>query len=228
MKRILTTLMIVAMLFALSACGGNGSVATNRAPATAPTPSSAPNESDPQPVASSEPTESTPADLAETADARKALVAYFSKTGNTEAVANMIAAATGATLIKVEPATPYPEDYTLTTEVALEEQCNNARPALASHVENMADYDVIYLGYPNWWGTMPMAMFTFLEEYDFFGKTIAPFCTHAGSAMGRSEADIAALCPNATLLPGLAVRGSAASGAQADVEAWLDGLGIVG
>ena len=138
----------------------------------------------------------------------------------------MIAEQTGGALFKVETVTPYPEDYDETVDIAREEQDNNARPELSTHVEDMSRYDVIYLGYPNWWGTMPQAMFTFLEEYDFSGKTIIPFCTHGGSALGRSEEDIAELVPDARLLSGLAVSGSRVDDAQADVEEWLNGLEV--
>ena len=117
-------------------------------------------------------------------------------------------------------------EYRDTTDLAKEEQNNGERPALSSHVENMSQYDVVFLGYPNWWGTLPQAVMTFLEEYDFNGKTIAPFCSHGGSRLGRGPQDIAALCPGAELLDGLAVSGSAVSGAQADVQEWLDGLNL--
>lgn len=95
---------------------------------------------------------------------------------------------------------------------------NDEHPALTSHVEDMDQYGVIFLGYPNWWGTLPQAAVTFLEEYDFTGKAIVPFCSHGGSRLGRSPQDIAALCPGAELLDGLPVSGSAVSGAQADVQ----------
>jgi flavodoxin len=85
----------------------------------------------------------------------------------------------------------------------------------------MADYDVIYLGYPNWWGTFPMAVFTFLESYDFSNKTIVPFCTHEGSGMGKSERDIEKLCPYAKILPGIAIRGSSVAGAGNLLHSWL-------
>ena len=94
-------------------------------------------------------------------------------------------------------------------------------------MEHMDQYDVVFVGYPHWWGTMPMAMFTFLEEYDFTGKIIIPFCTHGGSALGSSEGDIESLCPDSELLEGLAVSGSRAINAQGDVEAWINGLGIM-
>ena len=92
---------------------------------------------------------------------------------------------------------------------------------LASHVEDMDQYDVIFLGYPNWWGTLPQAVKTFLEEYNFSGKTIVPFCSHGGSRLGSGPRDITALCPDTNLLDGLAVSGSSVSSAQKDVQDWI-------
>jgi len=172
----------------------------------------------------------------------KSLVAYFSRegknivssgdiidlpVGNTEVAARMIQEATGGDSFRIEAAKPYPEEYYETTEVAKEEQRSNARPELTAHVENMNAYDVIFVGYPNWWGTMPMPVFTFLEEYDLAGKTIAPFCTHEGSSLGRSVADIKALCPKSTILDGLAIRGSDVQRAQEQVSEWLCRLGVI-
>ena len=94
-------------------------------------------------------------------------------------------------------------------------------------MENMDEYDAIILGYPSWYGTFPMAMFTFLEEYDFSGKTILPFCTHEGSGMGRSESDLKKLCPNANLLSGLPIKGSGVQGAEKEVSQWLEKSGIL-
>jgi flavodoxin len=88
----------------------------------------------------------------------------------------------------------------------------------------MEDYNMIYLGYPNWWGTMPMAVFTFLEEYDFSDKTIIPFCPHEGSGMGRSESDIRKLCPDARLLKGLPISGGRVQKAENDIADWLRDL----
>lgn len=110
--------------------------------------------------------------------------------------------------------------------MALKEQRGDARPKLATHVENMDDYDVIFLGYPNWWGTIPMPVFTFLEEYDFSGKTVIPFCTHEGSRLGRSIQDIKKLYPQAILLDGLAIRGADVGKAQDDVSRWLRKLDL--
>lgn len=147
--------------------------------------------------------------------------------GNAEYLARMAAEATGGDLFLIQTEETYPSDYRETTNVASDEQEDNARPALASHMENMDQYDTIVLIYPNWWGTLPQPLFTFLEEYDFSGKIILPLCTHEGSRMGSSERVIAELCPDATLLTGLAVRGANASSAQSDVEEWLNDSGIV-
>lgn len=161
--------------------------------------------------------------------APKILIAFFSKTNNTRTIAEMIQARVGGDLFQVATAKPYPPDYRETTAVARIELDNNQRPELAATVPvaDMASYDVVFLGYPCWWGTMPMAMFTFLEQYDLSGKTIVPFCTHGGSGLARSPADIAALAPGAVLGQGLAVRGDSASRAQGDVDNWLRRLGFV-
>jgi len=172
----------------------------------------------------------------------KCLVAYFSRAGNnyvsgkivnlpvgnTKVVAGMIQEITGGDVFQIDTVKSYPKDYSATTNVAKKELNDNARPELSSHVENMESYNVIFLGYPNWLGTMPMPVFTFLEEYDFSGKTIVPFCTHEGSGMGRSEDDIAKLCPEATLLKGLAIQGSRVSAAKKDVTDWLSNIGMIG
>ena len=165
---------------------------------------------------------------------KKSLVAYFSRrgynylngeivflqVGNTEVVAKKIRELTGSDLFQIETVKSYPEDYNETTTVAKKEQNENARPELTRTVDGMDDYDVIYLGYPNWWGTMPMAEHTFLESYDFAGKTIIPFCTHEGSAMGRSEGDIKKLCPKAKVLSGLAIKGGSVNKSDEKIAAW--------
>ena len=157
---------------------------------------------------------------------RNILIAYFSRTGNTETVANMIAEETRGNLFAIVPETPYPEEYSACTTVAQQEQNDNARPALATHVENMDEYEVIFVGYPIWWGTMPMMLFTFLEEYDFNGKTIVPFCTSGGTGLGRSVSDIRTLCPDATVADGFTVSGSSAATAQDRVADWIAGLNL--
>jgi flavodoxin len=165
----------------------------------------------------------------------KSLIAYFSRKGNnyvggsivnlpignTEIIAKKIRELTGSDVFRIETVKTYPEDYTETTNVAREEQRQNGRPELTDRVDGMESYDVIYLGYPNWYGTMPMAVCTFLESYDFSGKTIIPYCTHEGSGMGSSERDLKKLCPKARVLPGLAIRGGSVDGADKDLSNWL-------
>lgn len=152
----------------------------------------------------------------------KTLIAYYSRAGenyvsgqlkmlpmgNTELAAKEIRALTGGDLFKIEQVTPYSAVYNTCIEEARQDQRRDARPALVHLPENLADYDVIYLGYPNYWGTMPMAVFTFLASCDFGGKVIRPFCTHEDSGLGRSVADIVRLCPTAKVGAGLALHGS--------------------
>lgn len=168
------------------------------------------------------------------------LIAFFSRAGmnyvrgdivnlpvgNTEVAARMIQKQIGGDVFKIDTVTPYPVDYHETTDVAKQELRDNARPELTGRIQDMSGYDVICLGYPNWWGTMPMAVFTFLESYDFAGKTIAPFCTHEGSGMGRSEKDINKLCPDAKVLQGLAIRGGGVHGAEHEITSWLGKLDL--
>lgn len=136
-----------------------------------------------------------------------------------------IHAAVGGDLFQIVTVDPYPKEYRATTDLAAIEQNDNSRPALATTVENMDDYGTIFLGYPNWWGTLPMAVMNFLESYDFSGKTIIPFCSHEGSGLGRSITDLTALCPDATILDGLAVRGRDTANAQTQVDNWLENIG---
>lgn len=168
----------------------------------------------------------------------KSLIAYFSRKGNnymggrivnlpignTEVVAKKIQELTSSDMFHIETVKSYPEDYTETTNVAQEEKRANARPELTKTMDDMDSYDVIYLGYPNWWGTMPMAVFTFLESYDFSGKTIIPYCTHEGSGIGNSERDIKKICPNAKVLPGLAIQGGSVKSADNSIKSWLSNL----
>ena len=143
------------------------------------------------------------------------------ETGNTEIAAGMIADMIGADLFKIEQKVPYAKDYNECIAQAQEDQRSDARPELTSYPDSIDEYDVIYLGYPNYWSTMPMAVFTFLEHFDFGGKVIKPFCTHEGSGMGRSMADIRKLCPDADVREGLAIHGASVSKAKSDIENWL-------
>lgn len=146
--------------------------------------------------------------------------------GNVQYLAEFIVEETGGDLFQIITEKEYPVEYGDATDFGALEQKNGERPILISHVENMDQYDVIFLGYPNWWGTLPQAVVTFLEEYDFNGKTIVPFCSHGGSRLGQSVQDIAALCPDAEILKALEVRNYDVAGAQAEVQDWLNGLGL--
>jgi flavodoxin len=157
---------------------------------------------------------------------QKSLIAYFSWGGNTREIAKQIQQQIGGDLFEIKTVKPYPTDYNECIDVAKKEQQANARPALADTVKNFAAYDVVFVGYPNWWGTMPKALFTFLEAYNFSGKTIVPFCTHGGGIWGRSLNDLKKLCPDATVLEGLAISGNLVRRSKDDVVKWLQKIGI--
>lgn len=141
--------------------------------------------------------------------------------GNTEVAAGMLRELTGAELFQIEPVQPYSKGYNDCIAEAQADQRREARPELKRYPESMDGYGTIYLGYPNYWGTMPMCVFTFLEHFDFTGKTICPFCTHEGSGMGRSEADIQRLCPGTEVKKGLALHGGSIQKAKPEIEKWL-------
>ena len=149
------------------------------------------------------------------------LIAYFSHTGNTALVAEQIHALTGGDMHRIRTVEIYPEEHDPCSELAGRQLRANYRPELAARVDGMEQYPVVFLGYPIWWHTMPMACRTFLESYDFSGKTLVPFCTHGGNGLADSPRDIAQSCPQATLVEGFAVRGSRAAKAQDDVLSWL-------
>lgn len=141
--------------------------------------------------------------------------------GNTEAAARIIQELTGGDLFQIEPVQAYSKDYNECIAQAQTDQKRDARPELKTWPENLEPYDMVYLGYPNYWGTMPMAVFTFLEHFDFSGKTIRPFCTHEGSGMGGSINDIRKLCPGAKVEAGLTIRGGSVGRSKKDIEKWI-------
>ncbi len=131
---------------------------------------------------------------------------------------------TNGNLLEIDTIKPYPVDYTQTTEVAKNELRSKARPELKIKLSEAESYDVIFLGYPNWWGTMPMPVFTFLENNNFSNKVIIPFCTHEGSGMGHSEADVKKSCPKAIVLRGLAIHGTSSSSSSEQIKKWIESL----
>jgi flavodoxin len=246
--KIFSLFLTIILLFVLSSCDGSSIPITANTTEQQAIVLEESNTSAKQPTLFSEKSES---EITKNPVESNILVAYFSRVGNTsfsesvdvvasasltegetglignsEVIADMVQESIGGDLFRIITVEPYPENYDETTDVALQEQQYDARPELKSHVDNMDDYDVIFLGYPIWWGTTPMAIVAFLEEYDFSGKTIVPFCTNEGSGLGQSVEDITELCPNSTISDGLAIRGSDVETAQDEVTLWLSGLGI--
>ena len=159
--------------------------------------------------------------------ASAAYAGYIEK-GNTAMMAALIAETTGGDLFEITTAVPYPEDYVTMLRVAQEEIDTDARPELAAQVENMADYDVIFIGYPIWHGRMPQAIYSFIESYDLTGKTVIPFNTHEGSGQSGTQSVIENALPDCTVLQGLAVQGKTAQEDEARtrelIAAWLESL----
>lgn len=147
-------------------------------------------------------------------------------TGNTGVVADMIAQATGADLFSIRTVEQYPDTYDATIDQGQQEQSDGARPELATHLENLDSYDTIFLGFPNWWGDMPMAVYSFLDEVDLSGKTVIPFVTSGGSGFSNTISTIQQMELQATVQEGLSIGASSATGAQQQVESWLSELGL--
>ena len=171
----------------------------------------------------------------------KTLIAFFSradenyfggetryvKVGNTEIVCGIIKDMIGADSVKIEMKSPYSPDYMTCTDQAKKDLRSNARPELVKYPDSLDGYDAVILAYPNYWGTMPMAVFTFLESCDLGGKTILPLCTNEGSGMGKSERDIKKLARKAILKKGLSVTGGSASDCAPIVSQWLKENGLL-
>lgn len=218
MKRLFALVLVAVMMLALVACG-----------------TSAPAES-----ASEGDSEAANSTNVQTGGSHM-LVAYFSlageqygvgviEEGNTSIIAHMIAEQTGADLFEIEAVTPYPTSHSELLEVSQQEMSDNARPEIAGTVDNMGDYDTIFIGYPNWWGDMPMIVYNFLESYDLSGKTIVPFCTHGGSGLSNTESTIADIT-GGTMKDGFAIPGTTAQNdrntARSEVTQWLKEGGFV-
>lgn len=206
-KKILAVILICVSLFALTACAKEDSSAEDKTEAGA----------------SSEKAETEKVKKTETdKKSNKALVVYFSWSGNTKAVAEEIKKQTGAESFKIKPKKAYTDDYNELLDVAKEEQEQKARPEISGTIDNIKDYDVIYLGFPNWWGDMPMILYSFLDDYDLSGKTIAPFCTSGGSGFSDTISSIKAAEPKAEVLEGLSLQDSEAKNSGSAVTEWLN------
>lgn len=171
-------------------------------------------------------------------DDKNVLIAYFShvgekyvngaiknlEIGNSKVAAQMIQETTAGTLFFIDTVSQYPNDHMAKIDIAKKELQEKKRPRLTAHVQNMEEYDVVFLCFPNWWGTCPMAVFTFLEEHDLTGKVIAPLCTHEGSGLSVSVRDIERICKESTVKKGLAVRGGLVNGAKDSIQSWIQSL----
>ena len=238
MKRILGLLLAGTMILALAACGKTDSSETI---------SENKNSVSDSTKVQTDSSNSADAGANHTAQAEQTeggsnmLVAYFSlageqygvgviEEGNTSIIAHMIAEQTGADLFEIEAVTPYPTSHSELLDVSRQEMANNARPEIAGTVDNMDDYDTIFIGYPNWWGDMPMIVYNFLESYDLSGKTIVPFCTHGGSGLSNTESTIADIT-GGTMKDGFAIPGTTAQNdrdtARSKVADWLREDGFI-
>lgn len=160
------------------------------------------------------------------AGGNKVLILYFSHSGNTRMLAEQIHDRVGGDMVELKTVAPCPQDYDTVVDMTQKEQRSNARPQIATEISNLDEYRTVFIGFPTWWGTIPMPFFSFLEKYNLGDRNVIPFCTHEGSRLGRSESDLKKLCPQAQILKGFEVRGSRVSGAQKDVDAWLNALGF--
>lgn len=245
MKKILSLVLPFAMAFSLAACSVNTSnAATSESPVVPQTDNTTEATTTAEPTEAAE-SESLPVSTANT------LVVYFSMPettdpnnmteeednsvvvidgevlGNTQYVAHVIQQNTGADMFRIEPETPYPVDHDTLVDLAAEEQNSSARPAIRDHIENLEQYDTIFVGYPNWWGDMPMILYSFFEEYDFAGKTIIPFNTHGGSGFSSTIEEITRLEPEATVnQDGFTVSRNNVQEAEPDILAWLNQLSL--
>ena len=225
MKKLFSMLLAMTMAVSLAACGAGTASDPQESQPSTPSVSEPPAPAEPEPAPDS--TEETPDSAQESGveDTPSTLVAYFSATGNTEGIAQRLQAILDADLYEIIPAEPYSYDdlnYNVSDCRANQEQNDpDARPAIDGTVENMDGYDVIFLGYPIWWGEAPRIVSTFLESYDLTGKTIVPFCTSASSGMGGSAENLAALAADAAWLEGARFNPGAS---QEEVAAWVDGL----
>ncbi len=228
MKKRISMIMVICLLLSLTACGVNSGTNSNTEPSAtqsqAETPPSEPAE-DPGVSADDSAEGSDPA-TEPTEEAAKTLVVYFSATGNTKAVAEEISRLTGADLYEIVPADPYTDadlNYN-NNDCRANQEMNDtsARPAIGSGVIDVSPYDIVFVGYPIWWGTMPRIINTFLDTYDLSGKTVLPFCTSGSSGITQSVSDFRAAEPGADVRDGLRASGANDS----SIENWIADNGI--
>lgn len=228
-KKVFLILMVLTLLFSLAACSDS----TANEGSSSPTQQSGDQRSTPAEGSDGQSDSSEAAESSEPNDSStptetgsKSLVVYFSWSGNTENVAKSIQSQTDSDVFEIVPATPYSDDYDTVLDLAQEEQRNNARPAISGSIEDIEQYDVVYVGYPNWWGDMPMILYTFFDTYDLSGKTVALFCTSGGSGLSGTVNEVKSLEPNAAVTQGLHIGGGSSSSPDNAVSEWLDEIGL--
>lgn len=165
-------------------------------------------------------------DGVDTSSGASRLVSNGKLYGNTEYIATLISEETGGDLFQIKTAHAYPGTHKELIDAAKKEVDSKARPKLATHIKNLADYDIVFIGFPNWWYDMPMALYSFFDEYDFTGKTLIPFCTHGGSRFSQAEKTIASLEKGAKMQKGLAISRNNVSDSGESVLKWLRGMGM--
>lgn len=250
MKKLFAFIMTCVLLFSFIGCSRTGTSSTdNSKPDSSDTAKSGADSASSQSEASKESASANKPNAPTERDS-KILVVYFSMPettdpsnmtkeednstvvidgkvlGNTQYMANVIQENTGADIFRIEPETPYPTDHKTLVDLAADEQDKKARPTIKSHVDNMEQYDTIFLGYPNWWGDMPMILYSFLDEYDLSGKTIIPFNSHGGSGFSNTISTIKKLEPNATVSEkGYTVSRNKVEEDAPNIISWLSDLG---
>ncbi|MDE6713463.1 MAG: NAD(P)H-dependent oxidoreductase [Lachnospiraceae bacterium] len=242
MKRIVMALLMAAMVISLTACGGNAGQGGNPASDTvdreqSPVPTgemesaSIQQETDgtTEPSGNANLTDTDAADILDVSEEEgsKVLVAYFSATGTTQGVAEIIAENMEADIYEIVPREPYTDAdlnwHDDKSRSTIEMNDSSSRPEIDGAVEDMEQYDIVFIGYPIWWGEAPRIVSTFMESYSFEGKTVIPFCTSSSSGLGSSGKNLEKLTDGAQWLEGMRFGGGAS---EADVQAWIEGLGL--
>lgn len=226
MKKMALLLLSFVLIFILSACSSNQNPADNSSVAPPEEPAVEQKGESKNLVVYFSMPETTDTNNMTQEEDNSVVVINGEVLGNTQYVAYLIQENTGADIFRIEPKTPYTTNHGDLVDLAKEEQNNNARPEMKNNVENLEQYDTIFIGYPNWWGDMPMILYTFFDSTDFSGKTIIPFNTHGGSAFSNTISTIAELEPNATVNEnGYTVSRDNVQEARTDITDWLKDLG---
>lgn len=158
----------------------------------------------------------------------KTLIVFYSWSGNTRSIASQIHQKVGGDLVGLELIKPYSGNYNTCLDEAKRDQAQQARPELKTRIANFEQYDTVFIGYPNWWASIPMPIASLLESYEFSGKTVIPFCSHGGGRLGQSVTDIGKLAPRTQIKEALSVHYNGGGSLSRDIDAWLLKAGIAG